>query len=184
MPDPAEPFPIQNEPATVTYEQLNWRLKRTELRHMAEQLSARVAGGLGFSCYVASGEALRKLNRDFRGKDESTDVLSFPSGAAQGAGFLGDLAISIEHARVQAQALGHSVEQEIGVLMLHGVLHLMGMDHETDRGQMRRSEARWRRTFGLPASLTERGSLKLTSPALAKPVTKTAVKPQRAGRKP
>ena len=147
MPDPAHP-------TSVTYEQTHWRLRRTVVRSMAQQLSARVVGGLGFSCFIASGEALRKLNRDFRGKDESTDVLSFPS--ERTPGFAGDLAISIEHARAQARALGHPVEQEIGVLMLHGVLHLMGMDHETDRGQMRRAEARWRRALDLPTSLTER----------------------------
>jgi probable rRNA maturation factor len=150
MPDPAHP-------PSVTYEKASWRLQRAQLRHTAETLSTRVAGGLGFSCFIATGEALRILNRDFRGKDESTDVLSFPS--AMAPGFAGDLAISIEHARAQARALGHSVEQEIGVLMLHGVLHLMGMDHETDRGQMRRSEARWRKALALPMSLTERASL-------------------------
>jgi probable rRNA maturation factor len=140
----------------VTYERA-WRLSRTELAHMAEQLSKRVTGGLGFSCFIATGEALRKLNRDFRKKDETTDVLSFPSSLSPG--FAGDLAISIDHARAQARALGHSVEQEISVLMLHGVLHLMGMDHETDKGQMRRSETRWRKMLCLPVSLTERAAL-------------------------
>ena len=153
MPAPAHP---KLEPPSVTYERSGWRLRRTGLTNIAQQLSARVAGGLGFSCFIATGESLRKLNRDFRGKDESTDVLSFPAGVAPG--FIGDLAISMEHARAQARALGHSVEQEISVLMLHGVLHLMGMDHETDKGQMRRSETRWRRIFELPAGLTERSA--------------------------
>jgi probable rRNA maturation factor len=80
--------------------------------------------------------------------------LSFP--APKGAPYLGDLAISYERARDQAREHGHPLEAEIGVLMLHGVLHLTGMDHETDRGQMRRAESRWRRALGLPAALIER----------------------------
>jgi probable rRNA maturation factor len=151
MPDPAHPI-------SVTYEKANWRLRRIELRQMAEQMSKRIAGGLGFSCFVATPDSLHKLNRDFRGKDTSTDVLSFPSQMVPGVA--GDLAISIEHARAQARELGHTVEQEIGVLMLHGVLHLMGMDHETDKGQMRRAESRWRKEFGLPLGLTERAHVK------------------------
>jgi probable rRNA maturation factor len=162
MPDPAHPsFPTSaSEPPSVTYERA-WRLSRAELSHTAQQLASRITGGLSFSCFVATGESLRKLNRDFRQKDESTDVLSFPASRQQGPGpgFAGDLAISIDHARAQARALGHSVEQEISVLMLHGVLHLMGMDHETDQGQMRRSETRWRKALGLPLSLTERAAL-------------------------
>ena len=157
MPDPAH---RHLEPPSVSYER-SWRLRRADLTRMAESLARRVTGGLGFSCFIATGESLRKLNRDFRHKDESTDVLSFPVNSFQGAGRLsaGDLAISIDHARAQARALGHSVEQEISVLMLHGVLHLMGMDHETDKGQMRRAEARWRKMLELPVSLTERAAL-------------------------
>ena len=147
MPDPAHSI-------SVLYEQATPRLRRTHVRLMALRIAELVAKGRGFACLVAGEETSRRLNRDFRGKDESTDVLSFPSGVAVGP--LGDLAISIEHARAQSTERGHGVEQEIGVLMLHGVLHLMGMDHETDKGQMRRAEARWRRELGLPLSLTER----------------------------
>jgi probable rRNA maturation factor len=71
---------------------------------------------------------------------------------------VGDLAISLPHARTQAKEFGHSVMEEIQVLMLHGMLHLVGMDHETDGGAMRRAETRWRKHFGLPAGLIARAS--------------------------
>ena len=154
MPDPAH-----IHPTTVIYEKAVPRLRRTEIRTMAETLSTRVAKGRGFTCLIAPPKDVRRLNRDFRGKDTATDVLSFPAGVAP-ASFLGDLAISVEHARDQAKAYGHSVENEIGVLMLHGLLHLLGMDHEADEGEMRRAEARWRRKLDLPLSLTERVATK------------------------
>jgi probable rRNA maturation factor len=71
---------------------------------------------------------------------------------------LGDLAISLPRARAQAAALGHNLEQELRILMLHGVLHLVGMDHETDNGHMARAEKLWRIRLGLPAGLIERST--------------------------
>jgi probable rRNA maturation factor len=120
---------------------------------LAALLAARVARGREFHCRITGDSELRRLNRDFLGHDYATDVLSFPSGEKAR---LGDLAISIQRARAQAGEFGHSVEQEIGVLMLHGLLHLLGMDHETDGGRMARAEARWRRELGLPGGLIER----------------------------
>jgi len=70
---------------------------------------------------------------------------------------LGDIAISVGRAAAQARPQGHPLEDEIGILMLHGLLHLLGYDHERDRGRMRRTEARWRKALGLPAGLVERG---------------------------
>lgn len=101
---------------------------------------------------------MRRLNRQFRGKDATTDVLSFPSGNGQARrpAPLGDIAISVARARAQAREFGHTTEQEVRVLMLHGVLHLLGMDHETDGGQMARAEQRWRERLGLPVGLIER----------------------------
>ena len=81
-------------------------------------------------------------------------MLSFPS--RQTLGFLGDIAISFDHARRQAAEYRHSVDEEIGILMLHGVLHLLGMDHEQDRGRMARAENKWREALGLPHGLIER----------------------------
>ena len=113
-----------------------------------------------FACLITTDAELQSLNRTFRRKDCPTDVLSFPSGPDGGSpdGYIGDVAISWQRAREQALAFGHSIEIEIQVLMLHGVLHLAGMDHETDRGRMSRAEKRWRRTFGLPSGLIERVS--------------------------
>jgi probable rRNA maturation factor len=130
------------------------RLRRAELRGFAARLQKEVACGGSFCCLFADDHRLRSLNRDFLGKDYATDVLSFPSPDAGGG--LGDIAISVERAREQAGRYGHDVETEIKVLMLHGVLHLLGHDHESDRGAMRRTESRWRRELGLPAGLIER----------------------------
>ena len=68
----------------------------------------------------------------------------------------GDIAISIDRARVQAAEHGHSVADELRILMLHGALHLAGMDHETDSGEMAQAELRWRKRLGLPGGLLER----------------------------
>lgn len=124
------------------------------LQAFAEKLSREVASGRDFVCLVTTAEELAELNERFRGKPESTDVLSFP--AAGDPGYLGDLAISLPHARAQAREHGHSTEEEVRVLMLHGLLHLTGMDHESDTGQMRRAESRWRKRLGLPAGLIAR----------------------------
>lgn len=128
--------------------------ERFPLRRFAASLRREVSRGRAFSCLIAGDRELRQLNRDFLGKDYATDVLSFPAGEPGGA--LGDLAISVNRARVQAKSRGHELRQELCVLMLHGLLHLLGFDHEIDRGRMRRVEARWRRRFGLPAGLIER----------------------------
>jgi probable rRNA maturation factor len=71
---------------------------------------------------------------------------------------LGDIAISLQRARAQARAYQHTADAEIRILMLHGVLHLLGMDHESDSGEMKRTEMRWRRKLGLPIGLIERGA--------------------------
>jgi probable rRNA maturation factor len=112
------------------------------------------AQGRPFHCLITDDRELRRLNRDFLGHDYPTDVLSFPSGSE--SGFAGEIAISVDRATEQAAAFGHSVSEEIRILMLHGVLHLLGMDHEKDRGSMKRAETRWRKRFGLPAALIER----------------------------
>lgn len=130
---------------------------RRGLRQFALELSRVVAGGKQFTCVITSDAELRRLNRQFRGQDTPTDVLSFPSAA--GDGFLGDLAISADRAAEQAADLGHSLDDEVRILMLHGLLHLLGMDHENDRGRMARAEAAWRRKLGIPAGLIERARL-------------------------
>ncbi|MFN3324576.1 MAG: rRNA maturation RNase YbeY [Bryobacteraceae bacterium] len=128
-------------------------LRRGELRQFARALRDEVAEGRGFTCLIADDRELRRLNSSFLGKDYATDVLSFPS---PGSESLGDIAISTERAGEQAAEFGHDVETEIKILMLHGVLHLLGMDHERDRGRMAKVEAAWRRRLGLPTGLIER----------------------------
>lgn len=101
---------------------------------------------------------LKRLNRDFRGKNKPTDVLSFPAPDEIASEHAGDLAISLETAGRQAQAFGHALTDELRILILHGLLHLNGMDHETDEGQMAAREAELRSQLRLPASLIERAS--------------------------
>jgi probable rRNA maturation factor len=96
---------------------------------------------------------MRALNRAFRGKDYATDVLSFPADVRP---FLGDVAIATGVARRQAGDAGHSLATELRVLALHGLLHLLGYDHESDAGVMERAEARLRKAAGLSEGLIER----------------------------
>ena len=112
---------------------------------------AKARGDL--SVAIVSDRRMRALNRQFRGKDMVTDVLSFPS---EDRGFLGDIVIAAGVAARQAKDAGHSVQTELRVLSLHGLLHLLGYDHETDDGQMARAEARLRKKAGLPEGLIER----------------------------
>lgn len=129
-------------------------VRRLEIRNFARRLQQDIALGRAFTCLVTSDASLRQWNRQFRRKDYATDVLSFPS-AAEGDG-MGELAISFERAQQQAEERGHTPEQELRILMLHGVLHLAGLDHESDRGEMAQAERRWRQHYGLPAGLIER----------------------------
>ena len=88
---------------------------------------------------------IRELNRNFRGKDLVTDVLSFPAGDSFGEDYLGDIVISTDAAARQAKDAGHSFDREVSELVIHGVLHLVGYDHETDGGEMNRLELKLRR---------------------------------------
>jgi len=120
--------------------------------------AGRAAGLRGSAnVLVTTGRAVRALNRRFRGKDKDTDVLSFPAVFQGRKGVLaGDIAISAEIAARNAERLGHSTAEEIKVLVLHGILHLAGYDHERDNGRMARKEAELRRVLRLPGSLIER----------------------------
>jgi probable rRNA maturation factor len=108
---------------------------------------------------VTSSSELRTLNRRFRGMDKSTDVLSFPSpseGRGEVRSSAGDVAISADIARENARRLGHSIADEIKILVLHGILHLAGFDHEHDHGEMAREESRLRQQLRLETGLIER----------------------------
>jgi probable rRNA maturation factor len=133
----------------------------------------RPAGGLGrwleraaparargvVSIALVGDATIRRLNRQYRRIDQVTDVLSFPASHPDGPQapvFLGDLAIALGVAGRQARREGHGLSQELRVLALHGLLHLLGYDHETDRGEMKRLEERLRQRAGLPVGLINR----------------------------
>ncbi len=137
----------------VTFRGLPAGLNRADVRQFALVLREEVAANRDFHVLIAGDRALQRLNREFRGKDYATDVLSFP---AETADYLGDIAISWQRAATQASEFDHDLHQELHILMLHGLLHLLGMNHERDRGRMARAESDWRRRLGLPAGLIER----------------------------
>jgi probable rRNA maturation factor len=144
------------EGSTVTFERAQTEVRPAALLRFARRLQTEVAGGRAFDCLIAGDARLRRLNREFRGIDAATDVLSFPADPEAGSRRAGDIAISLARARAQARQFGHSTEREIRILMLHGLLHLLGQDHATDGGRMARAEKRWRARLGLPAGLIER----------------------------
>jgi probable rRNA maturation factor len=121
------------------------------------QALAKVQGEV--DVLIAGNQRLRQLNRRFRRKNKPTDVLSFPRPSG------GDIAISADIARDNARLYGHSLADELKVLVLHGMLHLAGYDHETDNGRMARAEVRLRARLKLPASLIDRA--KSTRPVMA-----------------
>jgi probable rRNA maturation factor len=140
---------------------LGRRVTQKVLREFAGALEKRVAGGRAFNCLVTGDAELKRLNRQFCRKNYATDVLSFPAVAGPPPGVLaGELAISADRALEQAREFGHSLSEELQILMLHGVLHLTGLDHESDNGTMARAELRWRKAFGLPNGLIERVAIK------------------------
>ena len=120
----------------------------------------RARGAVGLSGEVdillSSDATLRTLNRKYRGKNKPTDVLSFPAQEEIFSEHAGDLAISLETAARQAASFGHTLAEEVRVLMLHGLLHLAGFDHETDKGEMAEREQELRRELRLPVTLIER----------------------------
>jgi probable rRNA maturation factor len=120
------------------------------------QRSARLRGSV--DVLLTGNPDLRALNHRFRGKNQPTDVLSFPAGDGPRNGFAGDIAISVDIAKQNAKRLGHTAAEEIKILCLHGLLHLAGFDHERDEGQMARKELSLRRRLGLTSGLTERAA--------------------------
>ena len=137
------------------YREVAARRLRPWIEGAVEQLAPQATS---LAVRFLSDRAMRVLNRDFRGKDKSTDVLSFP-GELEGIPgepvgdlhplpggelHLGDIAIAVPTARRQARERGHDVARELKVLLLHGLLHCLGYDHETDDGTMERTEHDWR----------------------------------------
>lgn len=121
------------------------------------------------SVLLTSDRKIRKLNKEFRGIDKATDVLSFPAlaarprsrngGSSAEPAIAGDLAISIDTAQRQATQFGHTLQIELKILLLHGLLHLAGYDHEADDGEMAAREEELRRRFRLPGTLIARAEI-------------------------
>lgn len=129
-------------------------------RWLASVAPARARGTV--AVVLVGDAAMRRLNRQWRGMDYATDVLSFPADddgpRVRGRlRHLGDVVIATGVAQRQAREAGHAYGTELKVLALHGLLHLLGYDHETDTGRMARVERRLRRQGGLPSGLIERG---------------------------
>ena len=136
-------------------------LKSYDFRAFAARLASSIdeTGGAEFSVAFVSDRRMKELNKLFRGKDATTDVLSFlaeqdefekQAAAESGvAGELGDIVISVEQASKQAVENGLSLEAEIKQLILHGVLHLCAYDHETDDGEMNKRELELRDRLGI-----------------------------------
>jgi probable rRNA maturation factor len=131
---------------------------RTLARFLREAQAAVRLGGQ-VSVLLTTDRKIRQLNRDFRGKDKATDVLSFPAARTAGEDVAGDLAVSVPTALRQACEQGHALAVELKVLLLHGLLHLAGFDHERDSGEMARRERRLREKLGLPQGLIERSDV-------------------------
>lgn len=124
------------------------RLHARGLAAWMEELVAELAAEFDtVGVRFAGDRTVRRLNRDFRGKDKATDVLSFPGEVSPEGRHLGDIVISIPTAGRQAKERGAALEDEVKLLLLHGVLHCLGHDHETDRGEMERLESRLRRRW-------------------------------------
>jgi len=136
------------------------RLRAPGLAAWLSRVAPRAAAG-DVTVAIVTDARVRALNRTYRAKDKATDVLSFPGPKSvvrsPASVFLGDVVIARGVARRQARDAGHPESTEWRVLALHGLLHLLGYDHETDNGRMARVEARLRRAGGLSNGLIERG---------------------------
>jgi len=137
----------------------NLTLTTTTTAKALSRYATRVQRVLGIrgevNICVTSNREMQQLNRRFRKKNKATDVLSFPSSTP---GIVGDIAISLQIAAANAEDLDHSLADEVKILILHGMLHLAGLDHEIDNGEMRARESALRAKFGLPVGLIERSN--------------------------
>lgn len=127
-----------------------------EFDPLLEQIADFLGAGDVELVFVNDDE-MRKINHENRGIDKATDVLSFPYEQVPG-GLMGSVVISTDTASRVASELGHSIECEIALLFLHGILHILGYDHEIDDGQMRGKEKEVIEHFSLPDSLIIRNS--------------------------
>jgi len=169
MPDPDPDRPRLEVSVTASSDAAR-RAARGLNRWLVRAAPARARGIVGIA--IVSDAAIRRLNRTYRGVNRATDVLSFPAEGSVARGpkvgrtpeprkslqprYLGDIAIALGVASRQAEAQRHPLSTEVRVLALHGLLHLLGYDHQADRGLMARVEERLRRRAGLPVGLIAR----------------------------
>lgn len=140
----ARPRTSRASDVTVLDRQRKRRVNGARLQRVIEGAATALKASGGEVVIVLARDALlRQLNRAYRGKDAATDVLAFEGG--EGADALGDIVISIDAAERNANGAGHSLADELDILVLHGWLHLLGYDHESDQGAMTRIERRLRR---------------------------------------
>ncbi len=155
-------------------------LSKPALTRFLKRAQAAVGLEGTVSVLLTTDAELKRLNRTFRGKNKPTDVLSFPAdpipGLPSAHPHAGDLAISVDTAARQAASFGHPLGAELRILLLHGLLHLAGLDHETDRGEMAAREAELRTELRLPNSLIARVSSS-NSPATRRRAARTSASP-------
>ena len=120
-----------------------------------EEIKCVVAGSKMFELIVVDDNEMQQINLEHRGLDKTTDVLSFPIKESK-THFIGSIIISIDTAERVAKEMGHTLDEELKILFIHGLLHLLGLDHETDNGQMRQEEAKIASKIGLKESLLSR----------------------------
>ena len=158
---------LDTTPAPRTHTGAKLPSVRTLARFLkVAQVAVRLRGEV--NVLLTTDAAMRDLNRRFRRKNKPTDVLSFPAANLVQSEEKGDLAISVETALKQSREQGHALSIEIKVLILHGLLHLAGYDHETDTGQMQRRERKLRAELKLPEGLIERAHSQSASQRVSK----------------
>ena len=162
-PDPAPRATRAKQPTASNPKDLHLPSARTLARFLAAaQAAVRLKGQV--TVLLTTDAAIRRLNRQFRGQNKATDVLSFPAEGPGAEEMAGDLAISVTTALRQAREQDHPLSTEIKVLILHGLLHLAGYDHEADSGKMARRERLLRARLHLPQGLIERAGAGVHSP--------------------
>ncbi|MDD5405884.1 MAG: rRNA maturation RNase YbeY [Sulfurovaceae bacterium] len=130
------------------------QIDNSKLEEIGNKLSTK-----DIELILTDNETIQELNKEFRKKDTPTDVLSFPLEAVTPYEPAGSIVISLEYAKKVADDLGHTLDEEVLLLLIHGILHLQGYDHEIDKGEMREQENFWIKYFKLPESLIIRNDI-------------------------
>jgi len=134
--------------------QTDTQIDTSKLEMIADKLSDK-----DIELILTDNKTIQELNKEYRQKDTPTDVLSFPLEAATQHEPAGSVVISLEYAKKIADELGHALDEEVSLLLIHGLLHLQGYDHEIDNGEMREKEGYWIEYFKLPKSLIVRNEI-------------------------